>query len=70
MVVRYRCSAHIALHVLIHLAGTEMNLKTNAFIRLVSLSPNFFTSSPLHDGLVEIAYKCRKKKEYCVLCHE
>ena len=33
------------LDVLIHLAGTEINLKTNAFMRLVALSPNFFTSS-------------------------
>ena len=33
------------LDVLIHLAGTETNLKTNAFMRLVALSPNLFTSS-------------------------
>ena len=33
------------LDVLIHLAGTEINLKTNAFMRLVAFSPNLFTSS-------------------------
>ena len=33
------------LDVMIHLAGTETNLKTNAFMRLVALSPNPFTSS-------------------------
>ena len=32
------------LDVLIHLAGTEINLKTNAFMRLVALSPNLFLS--------------------------
>ena len=55
---------------MIHLAGTEMNLKTKAFMRLVSLSPKALVSKLANDGLIEIVYQCRKQKEYGVLCHE
>ena len=44
----------LALDVLIRLAGIETNLKTNAFMRLVVLSPNLFTSKSLDNGLVEV----------------
>ena len=54
---------------MIHLAGTEMKLKTKAFMRLVSLSESLGVKLA-NDGLIEIVYQCRKQKEYGVLCHE
>ena len=39
------CIIALALDVLIRLAGIETNLKTNAFMRLVALTPHLFTSS-------------------------
>lgn len=48
------CIIALALDVLIRLAGIETNLKTNAFMRLVVLSPNLFTSKSLDNGLVEV----------------
>ena len=48
------CITALALDVLIRLAGIETNLKTNAFMRLVVLSPNLFTSKSLDNGLVEV----------------
>ena len=48
------CIIVLALDVLIRLAGIETNLKTNAFMRLVVLSPNLFTSKSLDNGLVEV----------------
>ena len=53
---------------MIHLAGTEMNLKTKAFMRLVFLSPKALVSA--HDGLVEIVYQCSKQKKDSILRHE
>lgn len=52
---------------MIHLAGTEMKLKTKAFMRLVSLSPKSLGVKLANDGLIEIVYQCRKQKEYSVL---
>ena len=37
------CIIALTLDVLILLAGIETNLETNAFMRLVVLSPNLFT---------------------------
>ena len=48
------CITALALDVLIRLAGIETNLKRNAFMRLVVLSPNLFTSKSLDNGLVEV----------------
>ena len=48
------CIIALALDVLIRLAVIETNLKTNAFMRLVVLSPNLFTSKSLDNGLVEV----------------
>lgn len=48
------CIIVLTLDVLIRLAGIETNLKTNAFMRLVVLSPNLFTSKSLDNGLVEV----------------
>ena len=48
------CIIALALDVLIRLAGIETNLKTNAFMRLVVLSPNLFTSKSLDNSLVEV----------------
>ena len=48
------CIIALALDVMIRLAGIETNLKTNAFMRLVVLSPNLFTSKSLDNGLVEV----------------
>ena len=48
------CIIALALDVLIRLASIETNLKTNAFMRLVVLSPNLFTSKSLDNGLVEV----------------
>ena len=48
------CIIALALDVLIRLTGIETNLKTNAFMRLVVLSPNLFTSKSLDNGLVEV----------------
>ena len=48
------CIIALALDVMIRLAGIDTNLKTNAFMRLVVLSPNLFTSKSLDNGLVEV----------------
>ena len=48
------CIIALAVDVLIRLAGIETNLKPYAFMRLVVLSPNLFTSKSLDNGLVEV----------------
>ena len=55
---------------MIHLAGTEMNLKTKAFMRLVFFEPKSLGVKPAHDGLVEIVYQCSKQKKDSILRHE
>ena len=55
---------------MIHLAVTEINLKTNAFMRLVVFEAELLYVKSLDNGLVEVTDKCYKKKEHSVLCHE
>ena len=55
---------------MIHLAGTEMNLKTKSLYATRFLEPESLGVKLANDGLIEIVYQCRKQKEYGVLCHE
>ena len=56
---------------MIHMAGTEMKLKTKAFMRATRfLEPESLGVKLANDGLIEIVYHFRKQKKDRVPCHE
>ena len=56
--------------VLIHFAGTEMNLKTKVLILLVATQSKFMGFQSLHNSFVEVSDESCHKQEYSILCHE